>query len=597
MKNIKQRLQDLPLARKMSLLFLGTAVFPILILSILAAGQLFKNNNDSMLVASRKNFEQAQSYLDYRFYRAYRTAVMISVDADVREICSGNPEGLDVNTRNLMTKKLVRYLDPIAANQDIKDVMFYVDESLLYVSDAGKVRSTQQILNQEWIRGAIGDGRGLRWTGELCRLETLKREEYLTAFRPITSVNDFLLNMAYLRLDIAKKDLDNALNRCVAVEGQLVYLVGNNQELMCCNDEELYRKLEQSYETADALWHETEALNEEVFIGRHRYYASCEFIESANCYLVSLIPKASINQGAVKVLFPIALAMTAVFCAAYLIFALLGRSIVRRISVLKGNMAKVEEGKMELLPVDAGDEIGNVTDGYNHMIERLKELLEEQFNMGQKITRVELKALQSQINPHFLYNTLDMIQWMAREGEVDEVQNMAGSLSNYYRLVLSKGADIVPLSTELEMCRSYAMLQRKRFEDTIELKMEIQEETLDCMIPKITLQPLVENAIYHGIREKESKRGIISITAYLEEALLHITVADDGVGMVMGITPGNAVGGSRINKSTGSQYGIKNIEQRLCLYYGIEGAMVFRSFPGIGTTVEICVPVKKENEK
>lgn len=401
-------------------------------------------------------------------------------------------------------------------------------------------------------------------------------------------MNDFLQITAYLRIDIAKNDLETALNRCATVEGQLVYLAGDNGELMCCNDEELYGEMQQSYETADSLWHEVDNINEEVRMGKSVYYVSCEYIESANCYLVSLIPKARINQGAMKVLFPVALAIFAVFCAAYLIFAFFGRSIVRRILVLKGYMAKVEAGKMELLPVDAGDEIGMMTGGYNNMVERIKELLEEQFTMGRKMTRVELKALQSQINPHFLYNTLDMIQWMAREGEVDEVAKMAGSLSDYYRLVLSKGADIVPLSTELKMCGAYALLQRKRFEDTIELQMEVQEEVMDCLIPKITLQPLVENAIYHGIREKENRRGTVTITAYRE--------ADDGVGMVMGNRPGDAVDGSRLKKSEGSQYGVKNIEQRLCLYYGVEKAMVFRSFPGIGTTVEICVPVRREKE-
>ena len=204
------------------------------------------------------------------------------------------------------------------------------------------------------------------------------------------------------------------------------------------------------------------------------------------------------------------------------------------------------------------------------------------------MTEIRLNALQSQINPHFLYNTLECIHWQALlEGNV-EVSRIVMALSKYYRLCLSKGQDLVPLSQELEHTDSYVTIQNMRFDNIVQMEIRIDDGLLDRMLPKITLQPLVENAIYHGIKTEEDRKGHILITGQKvgEEVLL--TVEDDGVGMTEEEI-------DRLNQTidvliNDGSYGVKNVHQRLAIRYGKEYGLYYRKNPHGGITVEIRLP-------
>ena len=439
---------------------------------------------------------------------------------------------------------------------------------------------------------AMADSRGLRWTSLPWEQNGRKGDPYITALRGISSVNDLTQSVAMLRIDIEREEILSALERSVAVNGQLVYLVCDNGEMIACNDAEEYARLSQSLETAEHYWKNLDKTYEPVELSGQRYYAACGWIESAHSYMVSLIPESSINSRAVRMQSTMLVAMLAVFLLAGILFIMFSQSIVRKIHLLQDTMAGAEKGQLRKVELSGRDEIGRMAGDYNRMVDRIQRLMSEQFEMGKKMTRTELMALQSQINPHFLYNTLEMIQWMAREGEVDEVQQMVAGLTSYYRLVLSNGKETVPLNTELQMCREYVNLQNHRFDGSITLKVDEEQGAGDCILPKITLQPLVENAIYHGIREKDTGKGTIVISCRLEENMLVIRVADDGIGTA---SPEEMPVRSHSERtSSGSGYGMKNIEQRLCLFFEIRSALLFESVPGVGTTVTIRVPARKK---
>lgn len=220
------------------------------------------------------------------------------------------------------------------------------------------------------------------------------------------------------------------------------------------------------------------------------------------------------------------------------------------------------------------------------MINSVQELMEEQFRLGQEKKGAELKALQSQINPHFLYNTLDMVNWMAQKDEVDNIQRVIHALSDYYKLALNKGKDVVTVGDEVRLCSIYMDIQRNRYKDRIKLEISVEEAALSCMLPKITLQPLVENAIVHGIMETEERRGTIRITGRIEQDRLRIIVEDDGAGL-----SGRE---ERHSGYQGSGYGVENISKRLCLFFGGEAREItFISAAGKGTSVIIDVPVMR----
>ncbi|MCI8584413.1 MAG: sensor histidine kinase [Lachnospiraceae bacterium] len=252
-------------------------------------------------------------------------------------------------------------------------------------------------------------------------------------------------------------------------------------------------------------------------------------------------------------------------------------------------MQQVSEGKLDQkMGLYEEKDFRQLSRGFNHMTESIQNLIAEVHEQEQEMTEIRLNALQSQIKPHFLYNTLECIHWQALlEGNV-EVSRIVMALSKYYRLCLSKGQDLVPLSQELEHTDSYVTIQNMRFDNIVQMEIRIDDGLLDRMLPKITLQPLVENAIYHGIKTEEDRKGHILITGQKvgEEVLL--TVEDDGVGMTEEEI-------DRLNQTidvliNDGSYGVKNVHQRLAIRYGKEYGLYYRKNPHGGITVEIRLP-------
>jgi two-component system sensor histidine kinase YesM len=203
--------------------------------------------------------------------------------------------------------------------------------------------------------------------------------------------------------------------------------------------------------------------------------------------------------------------------------------------------------------------------------------------------------LQAQINPHFLYNTLDSIVWMA-ETNNSEVVAMTEALARLFRITLSRGEDQITLEQELEHVRNYLIIQSIRYVNKFDYQIEADENLLQFKVLKLILQPLVENSIYHGIKNKRQK-GHIGIIAHAIDGRLLIEVSDDGIGM----SPEKAASllSTMVNngKDRLSGIGVRNVHERIQLYYGPEYGLQFESSPGLGTTVRIWLPLHNEISK
>jgi two-component system sensor histidine kinase YesM len=217
-----------------------------------------------------------------------------------------------------------------------------------------------------------------------------------------------------------------------------------------------------------------------------------------------------------------------------------------------------------------------------------EQLVEDKYRLGQAVKQLELKALQAQINPHFLYNTLDLINWMSAKYKAEEIRALVSALSKFYKLSLSGGEDTVRVRGELEHVQAYVQIQNMRYADCIRLILNVPEPLLDYPILKLVIQPLVENAIFHGIRHKADENGIIEINGEIQNEVLCLHVRDDGVGM-----PEERVNGilsAHPHTENHHGYGVRNIDERLRLRYGAGFGLSFRSAPGEGTTVTVRIP-------
>ena len=200
-------------------------------------------------------------------------------------------------------------------------------------------------------------------------------------------------------------------------------------------------------------------------------------------------------------------------------------------------------------------------------------------------------ALQNQINPHFLYNTLDTIVWLIEGGDPDKAVNMVMSLSDFFRLVLSKGREYITIREEEMHIRSYLQIQQVRYRDILDYEIDFDPALYQYKILKLTLQPLVENSLYHGIKYKRAK-GSIRVTGRLLEGRIVLTVTDDGVGMEAGELENLISEIGKPCKDTGKGFGLANVNERIRMNFGTEYGMTIQSAPGEGTTVTVTIPAE-----
>ena len=281
------------------------------------------------------------------------------------------------------------------------------------------------------------------------------------------------------------------------------------------------------------------------------------------------------------------------FAAALLLAYLLSDAITRPITALEKSMKEVEKGNFEhaALEVCAENEVGRLSQSFNIMTEEIQNLMEQSRHEQRIKRKYELKALQAQINPHFLYNTLDSIIWMAEWGKTQEVVQMTSSLARLLRRSISNEREVVTVAEEVEYTQDYLTIQKMRYKDKLEYEILVDQEISQEGIVKLILQPLVENAIYHGIKYKEGK-GMIRIRGFRQEDRIVLQVEDDGSGMDEETLTHIFEKHTKDTKSNG--VGLKNVNERLQLYYGTEYGLKYESKIGEGTTATVILPAREE---
>lgn len=290
-----------------------------------------------------------------------------------------------------------------------------------------------------------------------------------------------------------------------------------------------------------------------------------------------------------------------IFALILLIGLLLGyrlaRSIVRPISKLtkkmkqieKGDLDNLEEQSLGVVSQTAQDEVSQLNRTFKMMIRRIRELIDENYAKQLIIRETELKALQAQINPHFLYNTLESINWLAKMNKQAKISEMVEALGYLFRSSIGLKDPLITLEKEITIVRNYVIIQKTRFDERLDFRMDVPEHLHDALIPKLTLQPLIENAIRYAL-EPNIEPCTISITVSEDEQGLDIRVSDNGPGMSAEFIKDLQMG--RV-KTRGEGIGLANIAERIQIVFGPEWGTVIESEPGQGTTIHVRIPYLK----
>lgn len=284
-----------------------------------------------------------------------------------------------------------------------------------------------------------------------------------------------------------------------------------------------------------------------------------------------------------------------VFVVLGLITNFISQGITRPVHQLQEVMRSVETGEFKVAgELKATDEIRELAREYDIMVSRIRDLMDANAREQELKRKSDLKALQAQINPHFLYNTLDSIVWMAEMNKSPEVVKMTTALSRLFRTSISRGRELIRLRDELDHVRNYLTIQKMRYEDKFQYEVEVDDSLLDLTVLKIILQPLVENAIYHGVRGV-SYPGLIEIGGAVEDHKLRLWVRDNGAGMdsaeldVLLRYLNGPVGESADSDQQG--LGVRNVHARIRLYFGPDYGLEIQSEPENGTTIQCRLPL------
>lgn len=484
-----------------------------------------------------------------------------------------------------MFEDLTEYTNTLEFSMGDISIFYYIDDDFVVVHQNGlHYRPIKSIESEDWYE-KLKENNGRNTWFPFQKDEYFPENKTLSLARYITDSNDYRNQIGVLVFSMDTSTLLRSFTKIT--EQQVMYLADENGTIIASSEalenNPKWGQESNSQSSMDAyeVWKNEQG----KFLIRR-----CE-IDDTGIYLVSLVPYEYMGAIYKSFLFWVLGGYFLILLLAAFYISFMSKRLTIPLKKLAESISTATvSGKLECLEIDSTEkEICTLVDAYNMLIQKIEILLKQQYSLGKEKQQAELMALQSQINPHFLYNTLEMVNWMAERNEKENVQTVIQKMSTFYRLVLSKGKDIVTIREELALCETYLTIQQMRFQGRIQYERDVDDEILDYLIPKITLQPFVENAILHGIIASIEGRGTLSINGWEEDGRIILAVMDDGAGM--------AEEDREKSNSKGSHYGMKNIGLRLSVYYQEDIKIEVESTKGVGTCVSINIPMWPKDTK
>ena len=589
-----KKIQNLSIKYKLTISYL--ILIAILLCSFLLVNTFItaRQAKKQILYSIQQIFNQTKSYLDFKTESIRNSLDIIALNDTIKEILEKRSEDYleNIGLWAIDSAKVMRIFYTIKFQvPDMANLHLYMREGLAGVFQNDDFIKLSEIEKTKWYQQLIKNKEVIAWFPPKYFKDNDHDKNYIYVVRNITSSQDIAQSIGAIRVDIPENIFKAILDHAIYTKSTSALILNNDNEIVVSSSNNHYNQAElvkimQNFSNNET-WKIIKHADQELLVW-------AQPIAKSNWKLILLIPHKEISALSAKSRQQITLISLIVALLTFPLALAVSNSVTKRLQKLMNQMEKVEKGDFDnakILP-ENNDEIGKLALSFNYMVDKIAVLMEERYRLGKEIKNLELKALQAQINPHFLYNTLDLINWMSVRANVPEISRIIESLSRFYRLSLSKGEDLVTIKNELEHVKAYVEIQNMRFGDNIKLQINVPEEIHNYVMPKLILQPIVENSIIHGILEKEQEKGTIKIYGKLQEKEINLFIEDNGVGMseekiIQILTTSSS------NEPHG--YGVKNINERLKLYYGADYGLTYKSRPGMGTIAIIRIPaIKKE---
>lgn len=571
-----------------SIQFIITSSFTLVtVLVVLFVGvMLYSKFSETAEQNAYLNTEQTLEQVKYNLesYLQGMTQIFELVDDKIRKSQAANP--------NKLTEQLEAIVE---TRKDIVSVSVFTREGeLLTGVPAKKMRKNTSLTEQSWFRSAIDDPNNLSFS--LPHIQNLFKGEYtwvVSMSRAITVKGIDGDIPAVLLVDVNFKEIDELCQRVGLGKKGYVYiidLVGNivyhpQQQLIYVGLKNENRALPLKYSYGSYV---DESEGEKRLI-------TIKTVDQLGWKIIGVSYMDEIvttKKEISRFLFWLLLVVIGIML---LVLNVISAKISRPIKMLERSMERVEQGDFTVNePIRGSHEVEQLSLRFHLMVAKVRELMNQIILEQEAKRKSELEVLQAQINPHFLYNTLNSVVRMVGIGKNEDVITTITSLSKLFRISLSKGKSIITVQEELEHVRHYLIIQKMRYKQKFDYEIEAQEEVLSCKTLKLLLQPIVENAIYHGI-EQMADPGMIRITASLTDGKVLFQVQDNGLGMSPDVR--DQVRGGSVKSEGGSGVGINNVHERIRLTFGEEYGLEIESEREVGTLVKLWIPCLREEAR
>lgn len=578
------------LAGRLMCIYFLLIVLPLGMFSFYAYLRVREMIQAQTFAAAQNAFDDTCVSLERLLGRLDGVIDILSTDPSVYMMASNDPDDYTYIHRLEDSNQLATTFEHLRTLSDVDLIRIYVGNDYSYSNTMNNIVQISEVEESGWYQTASRDGRRL-WCAPSDFADSSGASD-----RPCFSSVQMIYNprsiqepLALLRVDIEAGRVEELVNGTSVTENGFLLLLRGDDILLSSDSEP-------SIPHPDTLVKQLQGLTsdtwETIQAEDTEYYVRCKTIGPSGWRIAGILPHRDVFRLSRELSAEMLVIVVCVALTAYLLACLISQSTLKRIAQLTKTMQAVEQGNVTArLDPSGNDEITQMMEGFNQMMDRVDTLMEESVEQGRQIKNLELRALQAQINPHFLYNSLDLINCTAIDRNVPEISRMVNALGKFYRLSLSKGREVISLSDELKHARLYVEIQNLRFENRILAEWDTDPYADHCQIIKIVLQPVIENAILHGIFEKPSKSGHLNVSVKRRGDDILITVEDDGIGMDQETLLTYFSGEASPERSvTSGGYGIRNIQERLTLAYGAPYGLSCESCPGEGTTVTIHIP-------
>ena len=399
---------------------------------------------------------------------------------------------------------------------------------------------------------------------------------------------------AVLLIEMAYQGLEEVLDEVTLGNGGYIYLMDSNGDIIWHPKFELIASGRVKENNLVAAGYD-DGSREEVFNGTRQTVVT-KTVGYTGWKLVGVIKGTGISLNMLKTRLFIVFVILLIIFIVIIINSYISFRVTNPIRELEKSVKALEEGNLDAdIYMGGSYEVQHLGKSVQDMKFRIKGLMQDIVNEHEEKRKSEFDSLQAQINPHFLYNTLDIIVWQIENEKQSEAVHTVTALARFFRLSLGKGKNIVTVKDEIDHVKNYLMIQHMRFKNKFDYEFDIAEDVLELPSLKLMLQPLVENAIYHGMEFMDGD-GMIMVKAWRKEDELYLSVADNGLGMTEDKVEMILTGKSTSGNGRGSGIGVKNVNERIKLYFGEAYGLTIDSEPDEGTTVIIHLPAKDEKE-